>query len=507
MKFIIIFVSIVSFCWPLIDLVLLSSTVRFFEKISPELSNVKKRIGIEPIQTIRQALSPILPNNITIDDAQKRKEYNKRFFWIVEYAFSGPVLLIVDIVFLCISISRRTDEQIAYCIIIFAMNLLFLWGLKLSPLCHYIGLNRFANVIDKVVFDITSSKGKINENITDFGIKMATYLVGMLGFGLYMCLYKQIEDMFSINGFFSIFLALMIYHFVINWLFAKVVGGVSRKISFVHEVTKNQKYLYDSCKTTSYIVFLTFYLIIKIVQSESGVSDYNIVLVEAVGALFLLDTYFDKMKVIKDNEMELCGENKKEVKEAEKEMENIDINVNTIEKTEPLPVKGTVEVDVDDTAIKEYFEIVNIEYQNERNKKQSFESRAGLLLTLLSAICIFYFQSIKIKDVVLLFNQTLTFALLIKIISGIMIYVLFVLTFIAIIKTIATKRHNNFDVNNINEALLAEKKMDALARLIFTYCTIIKQHREINESRAKWYKIALCCTFGLLIATIIFTSL
>lgn len=106
--------------------------MRFFEKISPELSNVKKRIGIEPIQTIRQALSPILPNNITIDDAQKRKEYNKRFFWIVEYAFSGPVLLIVDIVFLCISISRRTDEQIAYCIIIFAINLLFFVGVEVE---------------------------------------------------------------------------------------------------------------------------------------------------------------------------------------------------------------------------------------------------------------------------------------------------------------------------------------------------------------------------------------
>ena len=81
------------------------------------------------------------------------------------------------------------------------------------------------------------------------------------------------------------------------------------------------------------------------------------------------------------------------------------------------------------------------------------------------------------------------------------------LTFIAIIKTIATKRHSNFDVTNINEALLAEKRMDAMARLIFTYSTIIKQHREINESRAKWYKIALYCTFGLLVATIAYMSL
>ena len=106
----------------------------------------------------------------------------------------------------------------------------------------------------------------------------------------------------------------------------------------------------------------------------------------------------------------------------------------------------------------------------------------------------------------LLFNQALTFTLLIKIISGIMIYVLFALIFIAIIKTIATK-HDNFDVTNINESLLVENKIDAVARLIFTYSSIIKQHREINESRARWYKIALYATFGLLISTIIYMSL
>ena len=78
---------------------------------------------------------------------------------------------------------------------------------------------------------------------------------------------------------------------------------------------------------------------------------------------------------------------------------------------------------------------------------------------------------------------------------------------IAIIKTIATKRHNNFDVSNINEKLLAENRIDAMARLIFTYRSIIEQHRKINELRAKWYKIALYSTFGLLLSTIIYTSL
>ena len=46
-----------------------------------------------------------------------------------------------------------------------------------------------------------------------------------------------------------------------------------------------------------------------------------------------------------------------------------------------------------------------------------------------------------------------------------------------------------------------------MARLIFTYRSIIEQHRKINELRAKWYKIALYSTFGLLLSTIIYTSL
>lgn len=506
MDVIIYLVAIVAFIWPLVDLFIISKNVQFFFEIEPELRVVKK-IGTEPIKNIREVLAPILPKNVIFDDVEKKKRYKKSFFWIVEYVVSGFILLAMDILFLCIVVDMRNVEQMAYLIVVFVMNLIILWILKLSPIFHYFRLNHIADVIDKIAFEIMSPNGRINEFISDAGIKIIAYVVGLLSFGWYLKLYKQITSPYLENGFIYVFLALLIFHFVVTWISAKAFSLVCKKISLIKRRVKDHKYLYDVCRNTSYIVFFTFYIVTKIVQLDSGDTTYNILLVEAVGALFLLDTYFDKMKTIKEKQLDSNEKNVDEATEEKNKMENSEITENMVEKTEPLPAKGTAGVEVDNTAIKEYFEIVNTEYQNERNKKQSFESRAGLLLTLLSAICIFYFQSIKIKDIVLLFDQTLTFALLLKILSGIMIYLLFVLTFIAIINTITTKRHSNFDVKNINEGLLVEKRIDALARLILTYRDIIQQHREINESRAKWYKMALCCTFGLLISTIIYISL
>ena len=49
---------------------------------------------------------------------------------------------------------------------------------------------------------------------------------------------------------------------------------------------------------------------------------------------------------------------------------------------------------IEETAILEYLDIVKSEYETERNKKQSFENRAGLIMALLGAICIFLFEKV-----------------------------------------------------------------------------------------------------------------
>ena len=52
---------------------------------------------------------------------------------------------------------------------------------------------------------------------------------------------------------------------------------------------------------------------------------------------------------------------------------------------------------IDNIAIVEYLEIVRSEYETERNKKQSFENRAGLIMALLGAICIFLFENLNYR--------------------------------------------------------------------------------------------------------------
>ena len=57
------------------------------------------------------------------------------------------------------------------------------------------------------------------------------------------------------------------------------------------------------------------------------------------------------------------------------------VNEDSIETNESQSL-----INVSDTAIIEYLEAVKSEYDNERNKKQSFENRAGLIMALLGAI-------------------------------------------------------------------------------------------------------------------------
>lgn len=164
-------------------------------------------------------------------------------------------------------------------------------------------------------------------------------------------------------------------------------------------------------------------------------------------------------------------------------------------------------INVNETAIIEYFEIVKIEYEIERNKKQSFENRAGLILALLGAICIFLFEHIELSFIISLMKAQINFFNLIKIITGILVYIGFVFTIVMIIKTITVKQHNNFKVEVIDEELLSEQRIAALCRIVFTYRDIIKQHREVNEIRAKTFKKSLYGISTTLIAVIIYIAI
>lgn len=185
---------------------------------------------------------------------------------------------------------------------------------------------------------------------------------------------------------------------------------------------------------------------------------------------------------------------------------------NTIQLSESEEQQSPVEVqpqtvNIDDTAIEEYLEIVRSEYETERNKKQSFENRAGLIMTLLGAICIFLFEKVKLQDIISHMTAPLTFLELAKIISGLAVYVCFAVTMVMIVSTIIVKQHNNFEVKNIDETLLGEQRLLAICKIIFTYRDIIIQHRELNEKRAKAFRKSLYGICATLISVIIYISL
>lgn len=186
-------------------------------------------------------------------------------------------------------------------------------------------------------------------------------------------------------------------------------------------------------------------------------------------------------------------------------MDNEKINVEN--ETEPqISTQQQEYVNVADTAIAEYLDIVKSEYETERNKKQSFENRAGLIMALLGAICIFLFEQVQLKEVFALMTSPLTFVNLLQIISGLTVYGGFLITLIMIIKTITVKQHNNFEVKSIDETLLAEQRTMALCKVIFTYRDIIIQHRELNEKRAKAFRKSLYGMAVTLVAVIIYIT-
>lgn len=158
-------------------------------------------------------------------------------------------------------------------------------------------------------------------------------------------------------------------------------------------------------------------------------------------------------------------------------------------------------------ALSEYFELVKNEYEIERNKKVSFENRAGIFLALIGTIGVFLFDKVQFKEIIPLFSIPLTFCVLIKIISCFLVYLSLAFTMLYLIKTITVKQHNNFEVRNIDEVLLAENRINALTRIIFTYRDIICQHRQVNEDRAKTFKLSLYGVVIMLIATVIYISI
>ena len=163
---------------------------------------------------------------------------------------------------------------------------------------------------------------------------------------------------------------------------------------------------------------------------------------------------------------------------------------------------------VEDVVLIEYIKAVENEYNAERNKKYSFETRAGILIAFLGAIIVFLIEKVPFSDISFCFTQgDCNCVANIKSLFGLLVYIFLVLTVKKLIEVINVKQHKNFDVRGIDEELLTQSKIESLCRLIFTYRDCIINFRELNEKRAIALKQVLYFIFSMLAFLVIFVNI
>lgn len=142
-------------------------------------------------------------------------------------------------------------------------------------------------------------------------------------------------------------------------------------------------------------------------------------------------------------------------------------------------------------SLEPYFELVQNEYQNERNRKQSLETRSGIVLTIIVAMVAIILDKIPFRGILEGMTELLSFIVLLKIVSGLLIYIFLIASVFYSFKTLTTTTYVAFNIANISNKKLGNIKNFELLSIITTYRDIIKKHREINEKKAKAFTLAI----------------
>jgi len=136
------------------------------------------------------------------------------------------------------------------------------------------------------------------------------------------------------------------------------------------------------------------------------------------------------------------------------------------------------------TSIQECLTVAMHEYDVERNKKQSLDNRASLIVTLFSGIIIAIYNKLPIDAFITLVNQQLTFLVLTKILLILGTYVALFLSLYSAIKIIIVASYDNFDIKLLDTDFISSPKIDSVPMLLKTYLILTDRHRAYNEDSA-----------------------
>lgn len=144
-----------------------------------------------------------------------------------------------------------------------------------------------------------------------------------------------------------------------------------------------------------------------------------------------------------------------------------------------------------DVPINEYYQLILNEYNIERDRKQSIETRSGIILSLIATFFAFVLEKIKMSEILRLINQPLTFTLLLIIISGIVFYIAFFTSILFSLLSIKIKTYAFYNVSKITTATLMAPRVPAMGQIILDFVEAIQNNRNINDKKAKYFNWAV----------------
>lgn len=180
-------------------------------------------------------------------------------------------------------------------------------------------------------------------------------------------------------------------------------------------------------------------------------------------------------------------------------------NEKTADINEKLNQTQIIKHDLDTQKL--YLDIIKNEYNIENNRKQSLETRAGLILAFLATLATFLFDKIELNS---LFNAMTTiqpFIIIIKILAGIVIYISLGIAIFKTIRIITSKQITAFNVDVIDNKRLKNSYQNELKEVILAYINIIQGRRKVNELNANNLKYAIYALISLLISIAIYFSI
>ena len=170
--------------------------------------------------------------------------------------------------------------------------------------------------------------------------------------------------------------------------------------------------------------------------------------------------------------------------------------------------KSCGDEEIDDKKVKKadtlYLDILIKEYEMELNKKQSLETRAGFVITILCALSIFLFEKVPLSALLQDMKTTpLTFILLIKKVIGLLVYIMYGLALGFSMKVIGINTLLDIKLDWKPEHLY-QNSNQTIETFVHQYLMVVQKRREIDNKKAKRLRIAYLSSIIVIALMVLF---